>query len=421
MLYHIFEYLEKHYHVGGAGLFQYISFRAGAAIITSLLISLLFGNRIIRSLKRLQVGETVRELGLDGQKEKEGTPTMGGFIILLATWVPCLLFARLDNIYIILMLVTTLWMTAIGFADDYIKVFKKDKDGLAGKFKIFGQVVLGVVVALVMLYHSDVVIRMPIEDAIAGGYEVMDEFTTEVTTIGQAKEMVNMAYVKSTLTNIPFFKGNNFEYSSLLGFLGDNGKHLIWIVFLPIVIFIITAVSNAANLTDGIDGLATGVSAIIGATLGILAYVSGNTIIADYLNILYIPHSGELVIFAACFVGGCVGFLWFNSYPAKVFMGDTGSLTIGAIIATMAILLRKEFLIPILCGIFVVENISVVLQVGYFKYTRKKYGEGRRIFKMAPLHHHFQKRGMHEARIVTRFWIVGIILAILTMITLKVR
>ena len=421
MLYHIFEYLEKHYHVGGAGLFQYISFRAGAAIITSLLISLLFGNRIIRSLKRLQVGETVRELGLDGQKEKEGTPTMGGFIILLATWVPCLLFARLDNIYIILMLVTTLWMTAIGFADDYIKVFKKDKDGLAGKFKIFGQVVLGVVVALVMLYHSDVVIRMPIEDAIAGGYEVMDEFTTEVTTIGQAKEMVNMAYVKSTLTNIPFFKGNNFEYSSLLGFLGDNGKHLIWIVFLPIVIFIITAVSNAANLTDGIDGLATGVSAIIGATLGILAYVSGNTIIADYLNILYIPHSGELVIFAACFVGGCVGFLWFNSYPAKVFMGDTGSLTIGAIIATMAILLRKEFLIPILCGIFVVENISVVLQVGYFKYTRKKYGEGRRIFKMAPLHHHFQKRGMHEARIVIRFWIVGIILAVLTMITLKVR
>ncbi len=421
MLYHIFEYLEKHYHVGGAGLFQYISFRAGAAIITSLLISLLFGNRIIRSLKRLQVGETVRELGLDGQKEKEGTPTMGGFIILLATWVPCLLFARLDNIYIILMLVTTLWMTAIGFADDYIKVFKKDKNGLAGKFKIFGQVVLGVVVAIVMLYHSDVVIRMPIEDAIAGGYEVMDEFTTEVTTIGQAKEMVNMAYVKSTLTNIPFFKGNNFEYSSLLGFLGDNAKHLIWIVFLPIVIFIITAVSNAANLTDGIDGLATGVSAIIGATLGILAYVSGNTIIADYLNILYIPHSGELVIFAACFVGGCVGFLWFNSYPAKVFMGDTGSLTIGAIIATMAILLRKEFLIPILCGIFVVENISVVLQVGYFKYTRKKYGEGRRIFKMAPLHHHFQKLGMHEARIVIRFWIVGIILAVLTMITLKVR
>lgn len=421
MLYHIFEYLEKHYHVGGAGLFQYISFRAGVAIITSLLISLLFGNRIIRSLKRLQVGETVRELGLEGQKEKEGTPTMGGFIILLATWVPCLLFARLDNIYIVVMLVTTLWMTAIGFADDYIKVFKKDKDGLAGKFKIFGQVVLGVVVSLVMLYHGDVVIRMPIEEAIAGGYEVIDRFTTEVITIGQAKELVNMAYVKSTLTNIPFFKGNNFEYSSLIGFLGDNSRHLIWIVFVPIVIFIITAVSNAANLTDGIDGLATGVSAIIGATLGILAYVSGNTIIADYLNILYIPHSGELVIFAACFVGGCVGFLWFNSYPAKVFMGDTGSLTIGAIIATMAILLRKEFLIPILCGIFVVENLSVVLQVGYFKYTRKKYGEGRRIFKMAPLHHHFQKLGMHEARIVTRFWIVGIILAVLTIITLKVR
>ena len=421
MLYHIFEYLENNYHVGGAGLFQYISFRAGAAIITSLLISLLFGNRIIRSLKRLQVGETVRELGLAGQKEKEGTPTMGGFIILLATWVPCLLFARLDNIYIILMLVTTLWMTTIGFADDYIKVFKKDKDGLAGKFKVFGQIVLGIFVALIMLYNDDVVIRMPIEEAIAGGYQVVDRFTAEVTTIGQAKELVNMAYVKSTLTNIPFFKGNNFEYASLLSFLGDNWSHLIWIVFVPIVIFIITAVSNAANLTDGIDGLATGVSAIIGATLGILAYVSGNTIIADYLNILYIPHSGELVIFAACFVGGCVGFLWFNSYPAKVFMGDTGSLTIGAIIATMAILLRKEFLIPILCGIFVVENLSVVLQVGYFKYTRKKYGEGRRIFKMAPLHHHFQKLGMHEARIVTRFWIVGIILAVLTIITLKVR
>ncbi len=421
MLYHIFEYLEKHYNVGGAGLFQYISFRAGAAIITSLLISLLFGNRIIRSLKRLQVGETVRELGLAGQKEKEGTPTMGGFIILLATWVPCLLFARLDNIYIILMLVTTLWMTAIGFADDYIKVFKKDKDGLAGKFKIFGQVVLGIFVALVMIYHNDVVIRMPIDDAIAGGYQVIDRFTAEVTTIGQAKELVNMAYVKSTLTNIPFFKGNNFEYASLLSFLGDNALSLVWIIFIPIVIFIITAVSNAANLTDGIDGLATGVSAIIGATLGILAYVSGNTIIADYLNILYIPHSGELVIFAACFVGGCVGFLWYNSYPAKVFMGDTGSLTIGAIIATMAIILRKEFLIPILCGIFVVENLSVVLQVGYFKYTRKKYGEGRRIFKMAPLHHHFQKLGMHEARIVTRFWIVGIILAVLTIITLKVR
>lgn len=421
MLYHIFEYLEKNYDVGGAGLFQYISFRAGAAIITSLLISLLFGNRIIRSLKKLQVGETVRELGLDGQKEKEGTPTMGGFIILLATWVPCLLFAKLDNIYIILMLVTTLWMTAIGFADDYIKVFKKDKDGLAGKFKIFGQIVLGIFVALVMIYHNDVVIRMPIDMAIAGGYEVVDRFTAEVTTIGQGKALVNMAYVKSTLTNIPFFKNNNFEYTSLLWFLGDNASSFIWIVFVPVVIFIITAVSNAANLTDGIDGLATGVSAIIGATLGILAYVSGNTVIADYLNIFYIPHSGELVIFAACFVGGCVGFLWYNSYPAKVFMGDTGSLTIGAIIATMAILLRKEFLIPILCGIFVVENLSVVLQVGYFKYTRKKYGEGRRIFKMAPLHHHFQKLGMHEARIVTRFWIVGIILAVLTIITLKVR
>lgn len=421
MLYHIFEYLEKNYNVGGAGLFQYISFRAGAAIITSLLISLLFGNRIIRSLKKMQVGETVRELGLAGQKEKEGTPTMGGFIILLATWIPCLLFARLDNIYIIIMLVTTLWMTAIGFADDYIKVFKKDKNGLAGKFKIFGQIALGLFVALVMIYHNDVVIRMPIEEAIAGGYEVVDRFTAQVTSVGEGAKLVNMAYVKSTLTNVPFFKDNNFEYCSLLWFLGDNAGSLVLLIFAPIVIFIITAVSNAANLTDGIDGLATGVSAIIGATLGLLAYVSGNTIVADYLNILYIPFSGELAIFAACFVGGCIGFLWFNNYPAKVFMGDTGSLTIGAIIATMAILLRKEFLIPILCGIFVIENLSVVLQVGYFKYTKRKYGEGRRIFKMAPLHHHFQKLGMHEATIVTRFWIVGIFLAVLTIITLKVR
>lgn len=421
MLYHIFEYLEKNYNFEGAGLFQYISFRAGAAIITSLLISLLFGNRIIRSLKKLQVGETVRELGLAGQKEKEGTPTMGGFIILLATWVPCLLFAKLDNIYIIVMLIATLWMTMIGFADDYIKVFKKNKDGLAGRFKIFGQIALGLFLACIMLYSDSVVVRMPIEEAIAGGYEVVDRFTAQVTVVGEGKSLVNMAYVKSTLTNVPFFKNNSFDYSDLLWFLGDNASKFVWIVFIPIVIFIITSVSNAANLTDGIDGLATGVSAIIGATLGILAYVSGNTIISDYLNIQYIPFTGELVIFAACFVGGCVGFLWFNSYPAKVFMGDTGSLTIGAIIASLAILLRKEFLIPILCGIFVVENLSVVLQVGWFKYTRKRYGVGRRIFKMAPLHHHFQKLGMHEARIVTRFWIVGIVLAVLTIITLKVR
>lgn len=421
MLYHIFEYLEKNYQLGGAGLFQYISFRAGAAIIVSLLISLLFGKRIIRSLKRLQVGETVRELGLEGQKEKEGTPTMGGFIILLATWVPCLLFARLDNIYIQLMLVASLWMTAIGFADDYIKVFKKNKDGLAGKFKIIGQVGLGLLIGVVMLMHDDVVVRMPVAEAQAAGYEIVKQFSAEVASLDKGITTQEMAYVKTTLTNIPFFKDNNFEYKSLLWFLGDNASSLVWIVFIPIMIFIITAVSNAANLTDGIDGLATGVSAIIGATLGILAYVSGNTVVADYLNILYIPYSGELVIFAACFVGGCVGFLWYNCFPAKVFMGDTGSLALGASIAAMAILLRKEFLIPILCGIFVLENLSVVMQVGYFKYTKKKYGEGRRIFKMSPLHHHYQKLGMHESQIVTRFWIVGIVLAVLTIITLKVR
>lgn len=421
MLYHIFEYLEKNYQLGGAGLFQYISFRAGAAIIVSLLISLLFGKRIIRSLKRLQVGETVRELGLDGQKEKEGTPTMGGFIILLATWIPCLLFARLDNIYIQLMLVASLWMTAIGFADDYIKVFKKNKDGLAGKFKVFGQVGLGLLIGVVMLMHDDVVVRMPVAEAQAAGYEIVEQFSAEVASLDKGTTTQEMAYVKTTLTNIPFFKNNNFEYKSLLWFLGDNAASLVWIVFIPIMIFIITAVSNAANLTDGIDGLATGVSAIIGATLGVLAYVSGNTVVADYLNILYIPYSGELVIFAACFVGGCVGFLWYNCFPAKVFMGDTGSLALGASIAAMAILLRKEFLIPILCGIFVLENLSVVLQVGYFKYTKKKYGEGRRIFKMSPLHHHYQKLGMHESQIVTRFWIVGIVLAVLTIITLKVR
>lgn len=421
MLYHIFEYLEKNYQLGGAGLFQYISFRAGAAIIVSLLISLLFGKRIIRSLKRLQVGETVRELGLDGQKEKEGTPTMGGFIILLATWIPCLLFARLDNIYIQLMLVASLWMTAIGFADDYIKVFKKNKDGLAGKFKVFGQIGLGLLIGVVMLMHDDVVVRMPVAEAQAAGYEIVEQFSAEVASLDKGTTTQEMAYVKTTLTNIPFFKNNNFEYKSLLWFLGDNAASLVWIVFIPIMIFIITAVSNAANLTDGIDGLATGVSAIIGATLGVLAYVSGNTVVADYLNILYIPYSGELVIFAACFVGGCVGFLWYNCFPAKVFMGDTGSLALGASIAAMAILLRKEFLIPILCGIFVLENLSVVLQVGYFKYTKKKYGEGRRIFKMSPLHHHYQKLGMHESQIVTRFWIVGIVLAVLTIITLKVR
>ena len=421
MIYHLFDFLQEKYNTPGAELFQYISFRSAAAIIVSLIISVLFGGRIIRSLKRLQVGESVRDLGLEGQKEKEGTPTMGGFIIILATMIPCLLFADLTNIYIQLMIFTTIWMALIGFADDYIKVFRKNKDGLHGKFKIFGQVVLGLVVGLVMVFHDDVVVRVPVEVAEAESYEVISTFDAEIVKMGQEPYLQKMAYAKASITNIPFIKNNELNYKYFVWFLGDNAAKFSWLIFVLIVVFIVTSVSNAANLTDGIDGLAAGVSAIIGATLGILAYVSGNTIIADYLNILYIPFTGELVIFTACFVGGCVGFLWYNSYPAKVFMGDTGSLMIGGVIAVIAFLIRKELLIPILCGIFVVENLSVVLQVSYFKYTKKKYGEGRRIFKMSPLHHHYQKLGMHESKIVTRFWIVGIVLAILTVITLKVR
>ena len=421
MLYHLFEHLQENYNLPGAGLFQYISFRAGLAIIISLVISILFGNKIIRSLKRLQVGETVRELGLAGQKEKEGTPTMGGFIIILATLLPCVLLADLTNIYIILLIITTLLMTGIGFADDYIKVFRKKKDGLAGKFKIVGQVLLGVLISCAMLMHDDIVVRMPLEDAMLAGYEVIRQFTIEVSQVNAPSQIVEMAYVKTTLTNVPFFRGNAFDYNGLLWFLGDNASSFVWIVFVPIVVFIVTAVSNAANLTDGVDGLATGLSAIIAATLAVLAYVSGNAIIADFLDIYFIPFSSEMVIFAACFLGGCIGFLWHNAYPAKVFMGDTGSLTIGGIIAVMAVFLRKEFLLPILCGVFFLETLSVIIQVSYFKYTRKKYGEGRRVFKMSPIHHHFQKLGMHESRLVTRFWIVGIMLAIATIITLKVR
>lgn len=421
MIYHLFDFLQRNYNTPGAELFQFISFRAAAAIITSLLISIVFGGRIIRSLKRLQVGETVRDLGLKGQLEKEGTPTMGGFIIILATLIPCLLFADLSNVYIQLLIFTTIWMAAIGFADDYIKVFRKNKQGLHGKFKVFGQIVLGIVVGLVMLLHSDVVVRLPYADAVEGDFEVIKTFDTQITQVGRAPFTEKVAYVKATITNLPFIKDNEFDYGLITSFLGDYADEGLFILFLLIVVFIVTAVSNAANLTDGIDGLAAGTSAIIGATLGILAYVSGNTVIADYLNIIYLPFTGELAIFSACFVGGCVGFLWYNSYPARVFMGDTGSLMIGGVIAVIAFLIRKELLIPILCGIFVVENLSVVLQVSYFKYTKKKYGEGRRIFKMSPLHHHFQKLGMHESKIVTRFWIVGIILAILTIVTLKVR
>jgi len=421
MLYHFFEYVDKYYNVPGAGLFQYITFRAAFAIILSLIISLVFGGKIITKLKRMQIGETVRELGLDGQKAKEGTPTMGGIIIIMAILIPCLLLAKLDNVYIWLMIFTTIWLGLIGGADDYIKVFLKNKDGLSGKTKIFGQVILGLIVGITMLISNDVVIRMPLQDAKAGGYEIIKEYEIPLPRVNDISRMTEMAYVKTTLTNVPFLKDNNFDYKYLASFFGDNTDLWLSIIFTLVVIFIVTAVSNAANLTDGIDGLAAGTSAVIAATLGVFAYVSGNTIIADYLNVFYIPNSAELVVFSACFLGACIGFLWHNSYPAKVFMGDTGSLTIGGIIAVMALLLRKELLIPILCGIFLVENLSVMMQVSYFKYTKKKYGEGRRILKMAPLHHHFQKEGMHESKIAVRFWIIGTVLGLLTIITLKVR
>lgn len=417
MLYALFEWLNQQYDLPGSGLFRFITFRAGAAIVLSLIISLIFGGRIVRYLKKLQVGESVRDLGLEGQKEKEGTPTMGGIIILMAIVIPCLLMADLSNIYILVMLLSSIFMAVIGFIDDYIKVFLKNKKGLSGKFKVMGQIVLGTIVALAMLRSDGIVVRMDLASAQQGGYEIVEQFE-----VSNARgEAVAMANVRSTMTNVPFFKNNRLDYRQFLWFLGDNAGSLAWIIFLPLVIFIVTAVSNAANLTDGIDGLATGVSAIIGVALGIFAYVSGNSIAADYLGILYLPGSGELVVFAACFLGACIGFLWYNAYPAQVFMGDTGSLALGGIIAALAILLRKELLIPILCGIFVAENASVVLQVAYFKYTKRKYGEGRRILLMSPLHHHYQKLGMHESKIVTRFWIVGILLAVITLLTLKIR
>jgi phospho-N-acetylmuramoyl-pentapeptide-transferase len=417
MLYDLFQWLDACCDIPGAGLFGYITFRAGVAVVISLMISMVWGGRIVRYLKKLQVGETVRDLGLEGQKQKEGTPTMGGVIILMAILIPCLLMADLSNIYILMMLLATVIMGLIGFVDDYIKVFKKDKRGLHGIFKIIGQVVFGLIIAVTMLRNDDIVVRVPKAMAEARGYEV-SQYVNLTDPAGKVKEY---AYVKSTLTNIPFVKGNNFDYRSLLWFLGDNARVWIWLVFVPIVIIIVTAVSNAANLTDGLDGLATGVCGIIGATLAIFSYVSGNSIAAEYLNILFIPGSSELVIFSACFLGACVGFLWYNSYPAQVFMGDTGSLTLGGIIAALSILLRKELLIPLLCGIFLVENLSVIIQVSYFKYTKRKYGEGRRVFLMSPLHHHYQKLGMPESKIVTRFWIVGIMLAVLTILTLKIR
>lgn len=420
MLYHLFQYLDTQIDLPGAGLFRYISFRAGLAVLCSLLLSMVVGRAIIQRLKMLQIGEVVRDLGLQGEQQKQGTPTMGGLIIILAIVLPCLLFANLSNDYILLMLLATLWMGVIGFLDDYIKVFKKNKQGLKGIFKVIGQVGLGLIVGVIMLTSSEIVVRLPMERAQEMGYPIVK--TEQVTNPRYLDApLQEVAYVKTTLTNIPFFKSNQLDYASLIPFMGEHAATLVWVIFIPVVIFIVTAVSNAANLTDGLDGLTTGLSGIIGATLGVLAYVSGNSIAADYLGILFLPNSSELVIFTACLVGACVGFLWFNAYPAKVFMGDTGSLTLGGIIAALAILIRKELLIPVLCGIFLVETLSVIIQVSYFKYTKKKFAEGRRVFRMAPLHHHFQKLGMHEAKIVSRFWIVGLILAVVTVITLKIR
>ncbi len=417
MLYHLFQWLSETTDLPGAGLFQYISFRAGGAMILSLLISLFIGKRIIDALRRLQIGETVRNLGLQGENLKAGTPTMGGVIIIAATLIPCLLLARLDNVYILLMITATLWMGAIGFVDDYIKVFKKDKKGLKGVFKILGQVGLGLIVGLTMLLNDGVVVRMEPEKALRNGYEIK-KYVYIKSAPDTYKELV---HAKAPITNVPFFKNNELDYSRVLWFLGDRAHEWVWVVFLFMTVFVVTAVSNGANLTDGLDGLAAGVSAIVIMSLGIIAFLSGNAVAADYLKIFYLPYTGELVVFSACLLGACIGFLWYNVYPARVFMGDTGSLTLGGIIAALAIVLRKELLIPVLCGVFLIESLSVMLQVWYFKHTKKKYGEGRRIFKMAPLHHHFQKEGYHEVTISVRFWIVQILLAVLAVITLKIR
>jgi phospho-N-acetylmuramoyl-pentapeptide-transferase len=394
MFYYLFEYLDKSLNIPGAGVFQYITFRAVAAVITSLGIAAIWGKAVIYRLQRLQIGEEIRDLGLEGQMAKKGTPTMGGFIILLSLLIPTLLFAKITNVYIVLLLTSAIWLGAVGFADDYIKVFKKNKDGLSGKFKIVGQVGLGIIVGLTMYFNQHIKVR---------------EFAADGTFVDH----------KSLLTTVPFMKGNSFDYNMLLpSFIPDQ---YVWIVYVLVVIFIITAVSNGANITDGIDGLAAGTSVIIGIALAILAYVSGNKVISQYLNVMFIPNSGELAVFCAAFVGACIGFLWYNAYPAQVFMGDTGSLMLGGVIATLAIVIRKEMLIPVLCGIFLIENLSVIMQVAYFKYTKRKYGEGRRIFLMSPLHHHFQKKNYHEAKIVTRFLIVGIILAVISLVTLKLR
>lgn len=409
MLYYIFEYLNKILNVPGTGVFQYITFRSALAFMLSLLLSTIYGKRVINFLRNQQIGETVRELGLAGQTEKAGTPTMGGLIIIFATLIPVMLFAKLQNIYIVLLIVTTLWMGTIGFIDDYIKIFKKDKQGLKGIFKVFGQVGLGLIVGSVLYFHPGVTVRT---DTMKGN--VIKSSSVNVISHAPIEE-------KSTATTIPFFKNNEFDYAELLAWTGEGYENWAWLIFIPVIIFIITAVSNGANLTDGIDGLAAGTSAVSVLALGIFTFVSGNIIFSNYLNIMYIPNSGEMTVFIAAFVGALIGFLWYNSYPASVFMGDTGSLTIGGIIAVLAIAVRKELLIPLLCGIFLVENLSVVIQVAYFKYSKKRFGEGRRVFLMAPLHHHYQKKGYHESKIVTRFWIVAIMLAISSIVTLKLR
>ncbi len=403
MLYPIFDYLDRVLDIPGTGVFRYISFRAGMASVVSLVITITFGRLIINWIRNRQIGETVRDLGLEGQAQKKGTPTMGGLMMIAAILIPTLLFANLNNIYIILLLITTVWLGLIGFLDDYIKVFRKNKDGLKGRFKIVGQVGIGIIVGTTLYFHEDVVIR---------------EFSTPVSVESGIVETPAFQDVKALKTTIPFFKNNELDYGKVLGFMGDS---MVPVLYILVAIFIITAVSNGANITDGIDGLAAGTSAIIGLAIAIFAYLSGNAIFSQYLNIMYIPNSGELVIFASAFIGACIGFLWYNAYPAQVFMGDTGSLMLGGVIAVLALTLRKELLIPIMCGIFLVESLSVMIQVSYFKYTRKKYGEGRRIFLMSPLHHHYQKKGIHESKIVTRFWIVGILLAVITLATLKLR
>lgn len=417
MLYYLFDWLDKAFDFPGAGVFQYISFRTAMAVITSLIITVIFGKPLIKYLKKKQIGETVRDLGLEGQKQKEGTPTMGGLIILSAILIPTLLFAKIDNIYIIVMMITTIWLGLLGFLDDYIKVFKKNKEGLPGKYKILGQVCLGLFVGLVIMFHPDITIkeRKSVETYIETHNVNIDK------NYNKAKQEFTEQPVKSTKTTIPFVKDNEFDYAKLVTWMGDWAKDWVWLVFVLVVIFIVTAVSNAANLTDGIDGLATGTSAIIGGTLAILAWVSGNIIFSNYLNIMFLPNIGELTIFIGAFVGATIGFLWYNTHPAEIFMGDTGSLALGGIIAVFAILIRKELLIPIFCGIFVVENLSVIIQRSYFKYTKKKYGEGRRVFLMAPIHHHYQKKGIPEQKLVQRFFLIGILLAIVTIVTLKLR